>query len=97
MKDPKEYLKDFTRPLDNVIELHTGDGPEILKIIRQAQIEAYNEALEDAAKNADTKSFKLSKYSKKPRWKLVKDEEVDLFSYDFKTIVNKQSILNLKK
>ena len=75
MKTPEEYLKNFTRPSDNVIELHTGDSLEILEIIKQAQIDAYNEALKDAAKNADTKSFKLPKYGKKPRWKLVRDKE----------------------
>lgn len=89
MKAPKEYLANY---------LFLKDSAMIAEIIEQAQIDAYNEALKDAAKNANTKSFKLSKYNKKPRWKLVKDEEeVDLFSYDFKTMVNKQSILNLKK
>jgi uncharacterized protein YpmB len=64
--------------------------------IKQAQEDAIREAVKQCAESAETKSFKLSKYSKTPRWKVVKDEEeVDLFSYDFKTEVNKKSILSV--
>ena len=68
----------------------------VIEVLEMVQKETWNEALDKAAKSAITKSFKLSKYSKSPRWKLVKDEEVDLFSYDFKTEVDKQAILKLK-
>lgn len=69
---------------------------EIIKEwIKAVQIDAIEETCKRCAEEAVTKSFKLSKHSKTPRWKVVKDEEVDLFSYDFKTEVDKQSILKV--
>ena len=70
--------------------------PEIPFLKAKASvIDAIDETVKACVENAITKSFKLSKYSKTPRWKLVKNEEVDLFSYDFKTEVDKQSILSV--
>lgn len=67
----------------------------IIEVLEMIQIEAIEESCKRCAEEAIIKSFKLSKYSKNPRWKLIKDEEVDLFNYDLKTEVSKQSILQV--
>ena len=46
-----------------------------------------------AMKEACRQTLKLA--AENAKWKLVKDEEVDLFGYDFKTEVDKQSILDV--
>ena len=84
MKKAEEYLKE-------VNSFTTRE--RLYEIGKQIQIDAINDTVKRCAENVIIKSFKLSKYSKTPRWKLVKDEEIDLFFYDFKTEVDKQSIL----
>ena len=84
MKDPKEYLmQTFYNGI--FIELHSGDIDDVVDIMKQVQVDAYNEALEDAAKKAttceDPNSYCGNTGSEYPP---------DL-------IVNKQSILRLKK
>ena len=89
MKTPKEWFEEELsgEPLTQ---------ESVIEVLEMVQKESWNEAIDKAVKSAITKSFKLSKYNKYPRWKVVKNEEVDLFSYDFKTEVDKQSILKLK-
>ena len=70
-----------------------GNGDLTAMMIEFTEIHV-EKALEIASKNAKISSFKLSQYSKKPRWEKVKeDEEVDLFSYKMKWFVDKNSIL----
>jgi len=92
MKKSKEYLKGLFEEPFNLEEGSIEN--DFLKVIKQVQIDSINETCKVCAKEAETKSFKLSKYSKTPRWKtVIEGEEVDLFSNDFQTKVNKQTIL----
>ena len=60
MKTPEEYIGNFKFIKEDV----TGIGQfewiddvekqDLIKVIKQAQIESYNEAIDDAAENADT-------------------------------------------
>lgn len=96
LKNPEEYLANIGSITIGLISYYNTD--DVLKVIKEVQIDAYNQALEDAANHAEIAVYKLSKYSKKPRWKRLKYlEEVDLFSYDTQSKVDKQSILKLKK
>jgi len=53
MKDPKEYLEKFN--LKSTTKYHNYDYlySSTLECIKQAQIDAYNEALDDAVENVD--------------------------------------------
>jgi len=67
MKKPEKYLKDYIRPLDGVIELHTGDGPDIIQIIKQAQMDAWNSALDHVLsfhEKEQEKQQNISKFKK---------------------------------
>ena len=93
MKKPEEYLADIT--LSDVQPWNLNDEVEV--IILQAQKEAYNQALEDAVKSVKVKRYVKHCYSRKPRWKSVKDsEEIDLSSYAMKVAPDKASIRKLK-
>ena len=57
--------------------------------------EACKQTLELAAENVQVDMMKKSQYGKYRKWqKTKKGEEVDMFSYDLKWIVDKQSIIN---
>ena len=81
MKTPEEYIGNFKLIKEDVTEIgyfewiDDVEKQDLIKVIKQAQIDAYNEAIDDAAENADTEySF-----------------------FDSMVIVNKESILKLKK
>ena len=65
--------------------------PYILEAIKIAQIDAYNQALEDAAENAELESYEF-----KEDWM---DEPFNMIQDDYGNIraISKQSILKLKK
>ena len=64
---------------------------ELYKIGTQMQIDAYNQALEDAAENAELESYEF-----KEDWM---DEPFNMIQDDYGNIraISKQSILKLKK
>lgn len=65
------------------------------KAVKEAMKEACRQTIELAAENAEIEMNKKSQYGKYRKWQKVKDkEEVDLFSYEVKYLVNRQSILN---
>lgn len=54
MKKPEEYLKYMSLEND-IIDLYLESKSDFIKAIKQAQKDAYNQALEDAAENAVAK------------------------------------------
>jgi len=96
MKNPEEYIKniELINPFSITLKSDgrgefpdsyefTDDGKKMLTaVIKQAQIDAYNEALNDAVENAD---FGVSK----------NDNGCPCFNDDH--FIDKQSILKLKK
>lgn len=81
MKKPEEYLNSWMNAYDMNINMDKRAKDAFLDCIKEVQIDAYNEALEDAADNVDYKevTFKSSN---------------DSFTM---TVIDKQSILKLKK
>ena len=82
MEKAEKYLKE-------VNSLTTRE--ELYKIGTQMQIDAYNQALEDAAENAELESYEF-----KEDWM---DEPFNMIQDDYGNIraISKQSILKLKK
>lgn len=87
MKKPEDW---YSQWLD-------GDFGDMLSFVKDIQLEAYNQAIDDAAKNADIGMKKKSNYGKYRKWQKVKDTEVDLFQYEVQYFVDKESISKLKK
>ena len=90
MKTPEEYVKEWSGS-------SMFPSRELCSIIKQAQTEAYNQAIDDAANNADIAIKKKSHHGKYRKWQKVKEEDVDLFDHEVMYSVDKQSILKLKK
>ena len=84
MKNPEEYFETFVGykfpdvldPLDE----------NIIKAIKQAQVDAYNKALDDAAENAEVKCYYKRTISTTTLPPDIRSADID-----------KQSILKLKK
>lgn len=84
MKKPEEYLKGlFEEPYQ--LEDENSIDYDFLQVIKQAQIDAYNEAIDDAVENAKLKDKKIEYTG------------VRAGGYYVIKILNKQSILKLKK
>lgn len=86
MKKPEEYLEmafesNLTRPLYEIKDSKT----VILAVIKQAQKEAYNEALEDVIKNAEVFIATIT------------EECNSVWKDDYTAYLNEESILKLKK
>lgn len=72
--------------------------PSLDKYYLAAMEEACEATVDLCAENADIDMKKRSQYGKYRKWQNVKEgEEVDLFSYEVKYLVDKESILKVKK
>ena len=85
MKTPEEYIKQYTR-YEGVFGMttHPTERTDMKSMIEQAQKDAYNQALEDAAKNA-----KIMHDTIYPDGNWLNPHHI--------IIVDKESILKLKK
>jgi tripartite-type tricarboxylate transporter receptor subunit TctC len=102
MKTPEEYL--------NFIEFAEVDASEagmfyfadnlekgeLIKLIQQTQVDAWNEALDMAAESAAVKAYYKNRYkgSRYKEWQ--EGDDIDLFDTTQMYKVDKQSILKLK-
>jgi hypothetical protein len=90
MKSPEEYLEDS---YNNNFALAMEDDEiksEVIMCIKQAQIDAYNEALDDAVENATIEHIDLTSDEVFDYTDVLVDDDVEVR-------INKQSILKLKK
>ena len=85
MKNPKEYLEKWSA-------YKVFPSRELSHIIKQAQIDAYNEALEDAAHNVEGHIEWIKDGEKFDYTDVLSDEGVD-----YEIAISRQSILKLKK
>jgi len=98
MKSPEEYLKNLVNNykgknepyLDSSYFIYDGTVHPIINIIKQAQIDAYNEALDDAVENATIEHIDLTSDEVFDYTDVLVDDDVEVR-------INKQSILKLKK
>jgi len=85
MKKPQEYLEKWSA-------YKVFPSRELSHIIKQAQIDAYNEALEDAAHNVEGHIEWIKDGEKFDYTDVLSDEGVD-----YEIAISRQSILKLKK
>lgn len=91
MRSPEKYLEDAYK----YVESFSKDEPAywqplFIKYIKQAQIDAYNEALDDAVENATIEHIDLTSDEVFDYTDVLVDDDVEVR-------INKQSILKLKK
>lgn len=93
MKENEQLIKAF--------EEHTGYKLELEDVGSWLSFQSFvagtKYALEIAAEKAEIGMKKKSHHGKYRKWQKVKEDEVDLFSYEVQYFVNKESILNCLK
>lgn len=93
----EDKMKGFTDG-NGFYGLLTFINKEQLNLVISAMKEACEKCIDICAEESKIKLKKKSSYGKYRKWMNVKDgEDVDLFSYECMTSVDKQSILNVKK
>jgi hypothetical protein len=98
MKSPEQYLEDAIEKTDDVDQpffdknhlIYDGKAKPIINAIKQAQIDAYNESLDDTIKHVAVEHIDLTTDEVFDYTDVLVDDDVEVR-------VNKQSILNLKK